>query len=388
MARKATPKEVAHAARDHSALSPSGLKRGMACPGSVMLEDSMPRTTSAYADEGTEAHELAQSVLTGKPYPKHSPEMLDFVLTYTEFCVDECQEKGDVFIVEERLNLGHLAPDMFGTLDFGRWRPSTGELLVVDLKYGAGVYVPAASNPQLMAYASGLARHLNVQPTTVRLVVIQPRQEDPIRQWTMDGLDLFDFEQDVRAAATVIFGENPPFNPGEWCRFCKAAAKCPAMRQRAQSIALEDLADNAPAPEEMDADALGEVVKLAHVMAAWATSVIEFAEAEAAAGKCPTGFDWVPTRPTRKWKDDEEATRFLAGAGVPDEFYLNKPKIRTPLQVEKAVSKILKDDEMAELKEHVSLVSGGHKLVPLKGAMRQSQAVALEELTGEVDFLS
>lgn len=378
-------KPKAHSERAHSPLSPSGLERGMACPASVLLEDKMPRVTSVYAEEGTEAHELAESILTGKVYPKHTPEMLTAVSVYTEFVLDETEED-DEFVVEYRLDLSHLAPDMFGTLDFGRWRPRTKELLVVDLKYGAGKAVVANRNPQLMAYASGLARFFECEPDTVRVVVVQPRQDNPIRQWTFDGLELFDFEQDVIKAAEIAFGPEPPFSPGDHCRWCKAAASCPAMLTKAKSVALGEF----ELPEEgVSADDLADALKLARLVTAWAKSVEDLATEEATAGRIPTGFDWVPTRPTTKWKDEEEAKRFLGGVGVPEQMFMNEPTIRTPLQVKAAVSKILKDDEVEELAEYYGSVSGGHKLVPLKpGAAKQSEAVALEELSGEVDFLS
>ena len=378
-------KPEAHAERAHSALSPSGLERGMNCPGSVLLEDTMPKTTSVYAEEGTEAHELAESILTGKVYPPHTPEMMEYVSVYTEFVLDETEE-GDEFIVENRLDLTHLAQDMFGTLDFGRWRPKTRELLIVDLKYGAGKSVSAVRNLQLMAYASGLARYFDVVPDTIRVVIIMPRMDNPIRQWTFDSIDLFDFEQDVIKAAGIAFGESPPFKAGEWCRWCRAASICPDRIDKAREVALSEFAS---APHHVPPDELGDVLALARRMIAWAKSVEDYAEAEAEAGRVATGFDWVPTRPTTKWKDENEAMRFLSGAGVADEFFMNEPTIRTPLQVQKAVSKILTDAELAELAEYSSAVSGGHKLVPLDGKKpKHSVKVAIEEFAGEVDFLS
>lgn len=43
----------------HATLSPSGAVRWMTCPGSVALTKDMADTSSKYADEGTDAHELA-----------------------------------------------------------------------------------------------------------------------------------------------------------------------------------------------------------------------------------------------------------------------------------------------------------------------------------------
>lgn len=52
----------------HARLSPSSAARWMSCPGSVELTKDMPDTSSSFADEGTDAHELAAKCLeTGKP---------------------------------------------------------------------------------------------------------------------------------------------------------------------------------------------------------------------------------------------------------------------------------------------------------------------------------
>ncbi len=57
-------KEINHAERDHALLSASGAKRWLACTPSARLEEYFPELTSAYAEEGTKAHETAEKVLS------------------------------------------------------------------------------------------------------------------------------------------------------------------------------------------------------------------------------------------------------------------------------------------------------------------------------------
>lgn len=47
----------------HAQLSPSSAERWMTCPGSVALSKGAPDDSSSFADEGTDAHELAAKCL-------------------------------------------------------------------------------------------------------------------------------------------------------------------------------------------------------------------------------------------------------------------------------------------------------------------------------------
>ena len=56
------------APKAHAILSPSAAARWLNCPASVAMTASMPEETSTYALEGSIAHAVAESVLTGEPY--------------------------------------------------------------------------------------------------------------------------------------------------------------------------------------------------------------------------------------------------------------------------------------------------------------------------------
>lgn len=46
--------------KKHAKLSPSSAHRWLVCPGSVALCETVPNTSSVYADTGTAAHSLAE----------------------------------------------------------------------------------------------------------------------------------------------------------------------------------------------------------------------------------------------------------------------------------------------------------------------------------------
>ena len=56
---------LGNASPGHARLGPSGAKKWMACPGSIVLEADFPNTSSKYADGGTACHDIAARCLIG-----------------------------------------------------------------------------------------------------------------------------------------------------------------------------------------------------------------------------------------------------------------------------------------------------------------------------------
>ena len=55
--------QVNHAERAHARFSASGSERWLSCPASIKAEIPYPNTSSVFAEEGTLAHELADTAL-------------------------------------------------------------------------------------------------------------------------------------------------------------------------------------------------------------------------------------------------------------------------------------------------------------------------------------
>lgn len=152
----------------HAKLSASSAHRWLECPPSVLATQDIPDTTTIYAEEGTVAHEVAESkvrwYLCEKDIPTPNTGQFDAeeIDKYTDIYMDYVSEKVEVtrqscpdalVLVEQRLDFSEYVPDGFGT--GGIVIIADDALKIVDLKYGKGVAVVADNNPQMMLYALG-----------------------------------------------------------------------------------------------------------------------------------------------------------------------------------------------------------------------------------------
>lgn len=195
---------TAEAPLAHAKFSASGSGRWLACPASIQMEEGLPDTTSEAAAEGTLAHYMgeqalrsgrsAHEVLLEVPFadvvgvPEATleawdSEMADYVQIYLDYVR---QIPGELF-VETRVNFSHVVPGGFGTSDALVFNHDTGQLHVVDLKYGKGHRVLAERNTQLGLYALGAINDLSWlgEIKSVVLVVVQPRL-DHIDEWEVE----------------------------------------------------------------------------------------------------------------------------------------------------------------------------------------------------------
>lgn len=386
-----------HTERSHARLSPSASKRWIECPGSVRMTEHMPNKTSAFADEGTAAHELAEHCLRtgfdasrflgyfvnlevedairkisqqpiGDRTYEVTEEMADGVQQYLDFVNALVVDPDVEWESEQKVDLTHIDGMDSGTADFFSYHKKNKVLDLADLKYGRGVPVDPRENTQLLIYAVGVVKRMhNRGIAKVRLTIVQPRcphPDGPVRTWECDPLELMEFEADLRGYAKRTFEADAPVKAGEWCKFCLAIATCPTKRAQALGIAKAEFSPigelDLPIVSEMSSGALAEVLKEVDQLEEWCRRVKEHAHSEAVHGRMPTGFKLVAKRATRKWRDEGSVRDTLADTyGLSDEQIYVDPKLKSPAQLEPLLPGKNKGERSKRLEPFVTKESSG-----------------------------
>lgn len=370
----------------HSPIGASSMYRWAECPGSVKRSEGIVTKSSVYAEEGTEAHAYAASWLIGNGRQPPDPaidknlfdvdEMIEHVKVYVDHVFSLMTEDGARLFVEHGFDLKEIYPGAYGTNDAAVYLPKSKRLHVLDLKYGAGIYVSAIDNPQLQYYALGALLELGklgLAVDTVVMTIVQPRcggADGPIRSQTIDAIHLLDFAADLVMYAKRTESLNAPLKAGDHCRFCPALHICPEVGKTRQEVAKLEFT----APTAYDPQDLKRALDSVPILKAWIKRVDEFAYAEAEAGRCPPGYKLVEKRATRKWRDETEVSLYLGGLNVDQDTIFEPRKIKSPAQMEQALPK-----HKEVLKPYIKSESSGHTLVDINDKRPPVKPKAREE---------
>jgi hypothetical protein len=352
----------------HAKLSPSGAHRWMACPGSVGLEAAFPDQSSSYAAEGTLAHTLASEHLDGSGlHPSQrigevhevdgftftvDAAMADYVDNYCRLVREYAD--GGLLLVEQRVPIEHVTGETgaTGTSDAIVVHTAKRMLYVVDLKFGMGVRVDAADNPQLMMYALGAMEQCDQlgEFDQVCMVIHQPRLNHVSEHWIYVG-DLWAFKRRAAEAAELTRQPDAPLVPGEkQCRFCKAKATCPALRAEVTEVVSGSATlDEFLVPDMATGDNyLSVAMSKVGLVEDWCKAVRAEVERRLLAGQTVDGFKLVEgRRGNRKWSNDAEVEALFKSFRLrQDEMY--DYSLISPTKAEKLLKDTPKRWEKAE----------------------------------------
>jgi hypothetical protein len=344
----------------------------------------MPNNSTVFALEGTAAHEFNEFIMRTGFDPKSfegglvdlngvkgmrvmrdlgEGEDRESKFAITDEMVEGClltqsvvaeyydRDDGDRLLLETRLDMSWVHPDLFGTGDILVYKPKTKHLVVLDYKYGRGVAVDVEDNPQVLTYAVGAARMFADEGVELlTCVIVQPRAfhvDGEVRKQDLDAFDLAIFEDILRAKAAATDDPDAALCAGDQCKWCQVAHACPTLRDYvddAVGVVFSD--DEEPSEEhlpkliDLTPERLGRLVKETVVIEGWLRRVMQYAHAEALEGRVPVGCKLVEKRASRKWSvDDDSIIAVLDVLGVDEDDYLTPQKLRSPAQIEKAIGK-------------------------------------------------
>lgn len=387
----------------HALLSASSSKQWLHCPPSVRLQENFPNESSVYAAEGTYAHEvceykvrkyLKERVKRPQSEEYDTEEIEQITDVYAEFVItiiEEMKENGcePLAFVEERVDYSHIAPSGFGTADMliiGKDEQGRGILHVCDFKTGAGAFVDADHNSQMMLYAIGAlaAYGFLYDIEIVRMSIIQPRL-DNISTFECSRQELEDWGESIKPIAKLAYEGKGEQHPGDWCRFCRAKPVCKACADEALALCREDFLDldavafddtaeesDMTAPYEADTrtavfkqpglipiSELAEILPTLNRISSWIEAVFAFVSSEAINHGVPIpGYKVVEGRSKRVFTDTKAVADTAVANGYTD---LYKQSLITLTEFEKMMGK-KKFNEL--LGEYVAKPPGKLALVP------------------------
>lgn len=361
----------------HARVMPSKLHLTVPCPGSLQLQEQVEAkneltpTTEEQA-EGTLGHLIALKHATGAgaEWPvgrkvkvsDHEFEIDDDMLDGAVMYADEAQPGGRF---EEAVAIPDVHPtECFGTPDY--WRVIIEVYLrllkVIDYKYGHR-YVEVFEHYQLIAYAAGIARLLNLAlDFPVTLVIVQPRNytHGPVREWKTTVGEIYRICAEVIAPRVELaLSPNPPTVTGRHCLDCQARHVCKTLQTSTASVVdysgTAEVRDMPDAAVGAELRILKEAIKR---LEARYTGLYEHASSLVRTGHAIPHWGMESSEGRWKWKDDAPAQK-VADLGDLFGFDLRKPlAVLTPTQcVKKGIDKEVID-------EYAHRPRGALRLVP------------------------
>ena len=310
----------------HAYLAASASHRWLNCPPSAKLCAEVEDRGSPYAQQGSDAHSLCEHLLLtalGRE-SKNPAENLDW---YDAEMQEACEGYRD-FVMEKVEEAKQSCPDPLvcveQTLDFSKWVPhgfGTGDCVIVadglihiiDFKYGVGVLVEAAGNPQLSCYAVGALDTFGdlYRAGRVKLSIYQPRRGNA-DTWETTAEELLSWADNTLAPiAKLAYDGEGEFKAGEHCQFCKVKANCRKRAEYAMELAKYDLAE---APT-LDADEIAAILPQIDTLVSWASDLKDYALSQALAGVVYPGWKVVEGRSNRRYTSPEAVAAIVEKAG-------------------------------------------------------------------------
>ena len=339
----------------HSKLSASAGSKWVYCPPTLWMEEGLPDFTSEYAQEGTDAHRLAElkislatKAITKRKYNVEVKQLAERSKFYDKDMEAYTDQHRDL-VLEEYNSMQHAEIFTEQKVDYSYWASGgfgTADAIIVnddllsiwDFKYGKGVKVRADHNIQLMLYALGAYSKLDLMFNfdSVRMTINQPR---------INNLQTFEFSLDeliewgdkvVRPAADqALNGEgNWDFDKPETWTFYKAAGFDRHLAEKNLEIRKYKFKEANTLTNEEIADILDQAPRIKK----WLDKVEAYALTQMLDnGEMIPRYKVVVGRSRRVITDPDEAAKVLEKNGFKDIY--TEPELKNITSLEKEVGK-------------------------------------------------
>ena len=225
--------------------------------------------------------------------------------------------------LEQLLNFSEWVPGGFGTGDAVIIGGDTVE--IIDLKFGKGIRIAAAQNPQLRLYALGAVSEygflFDIQK--IRTTIFQPRL-DNIDTEELTYEELLAWGKEIVPKAVLADKGSEECHAGRHCDdgFCKARPICRAYAEEKCRLAAKEFKP----PAELSIDEIAEIIDQSERLATWAKLVKDYALDQAVnKGISYPGFKVVEGRSNRKYAvPDEEIAKVLTKEGYSEQDIYKK----------------------------------------------------------------
>ena len=366
--------------KQHARLSPSAAERWLECPASIRMEVHVPpERESEYAREGTAAHGLAEikaglefGLITKaqarrdraaweKEFQITDPEQLAEMERHTDAYVELLRGRladhpGSQIMLEQRMDTG--VPTCWGTSD--TVIVSMEHVEIIDFKYGQGVQVVAAGNPQLRLYALGALDtfgDLLGETKEIRITVHQPRIDGHVDTEVLTPAELRKWRESIIPIAEEALGDNAHFGPSDTaCRWCPASGRCKAQLE---AVFADEIVESDPetlSPEEVS-EQLARIPAIREWLKAFEEAALSMAYSE---GTPIPGWKVVRSGGQRRVSNPDGAEFALTELGYEEEQIM-KRSIRGIGELEKLLGK----DRFAEvMAPYLTKSEGSPSLVP------------------------
>lgn len=250
---------------DKSPIQPHNAAQVVYCTGSVLMQiqnppcDTGDESIAQSRLEGRAFHEVTERILVGyqpggtllsrietigtmsKDKIVITDEIFDAADDFAKDVITGCTGMLSKMVVEQRIDLDHLFPGVYGFADVWVFDEPNNHLTIWEGKFGHSL-VEAFENYQNLTYVSGILEKLGIdghqeQSLKVTMKIVQPRgfhRDGPIREWTDTAANLRGYFNTLVAAFNDAYAD-PKCNSGPHCKTCSGRYGCETLQRTAMS---------------------------------------------------------------------------------------------------------------------------------------------------------